>query len=367
MSLLSKVAGFLHRVINSAFERRPRNKRASVSNGNKETFSHFQETDNSSRLQKVEPEPASPKQAAPVLKNDQSHPRALKPVEATIIVLFLNQQGNQIADPEIIHGNLGQPADIKFRQFKNYHLIGIHGYTLSFVHRHAVVTLNYEKALGGSVWALCRDYINSNLLSKPQFYQGKIGEAYSVSIPQIRNYIFMRAEGQLEGRFSSKQKLITLFYKNATWTDVYPESGLLKMLRDTSCYSDIEGEKLDTPLAAGSIWRTFYHVDLISGARWYNLGGSIWVESSRNMTFVSPYKDEQPDESLANMTAVSVRATIDFIPGKSVMIFNRPCGKKIASLDNGLLVDLVKYCRADGMDWFFIKERGWIPAIYLKF
>ena len=103
MSLLSKVAGFLHRVINSAFERRPRNKRASVSNGNKETFSHFQETDNSSRLQKVEPEPASPKQAAPVLKNDQSHPRALKPVEATIIVLFLNQQGNQIAEPEIIH------------------------------------------------------------------------------------------------------------------------------------------------------------------------------------------------------------------------------------------------------------------------
>lgn len=365
MSLLSKVAGFLHKVINSAFERRPKNKRSSVSSGNEETFSHFQETDNSEYLREAEPEPASQKQAAPVLKKDQ--PKASKPVEATIIVLFLNQQGKQIADPEIIHGTLGQRANIEFRQFKNYHLTGIHGYTLSFVHQHAVVTLNYEKALGGSVWALCRDYINSSLLTDPQFYQGKIGEAYSVSIPQIRNYIFMRAEGQLEGRFSSEQKLITLFYKNASWTDVYPDSGLLKMLRETSCYSDIEGEKLDTPLAAGSIWRTFYHVDLVSGARWYNLGGSIWVKNSRNMTFVSPYEDEQPDKSLANITDVNVQATIDFIPGKSVMIFNRPCGKKIASVGNGLLVDLIKYCRADGMDWFFIKERGWIPAIYLKF
>lgn len=367
MSLLSKVAGFLQKIINSAFEKRPKNKRSSVSNDNEETFSHFQETDNSSYQEKVDPEPASPQQEASALKSDQPHPKASKPIKATIIVLFLSQQGKQIADPEVIDGNLGQPVDIKFRQFKNYHLIGIHGYTLSFVHQHAVVTLNYEKALGGSVWALCRDYINSNLLTDPQFYQGKIGEAYSVSIPQIRNYIFMRAEGQLEGKFSSEQKLITLFYKNASWTDVYPDSGLLKMLRETSCYSDIEGEKLDTPLAAGSIWRTFYHVDLVNGARWYNLGGSIWVKSSRNLTFVSPYKDEQPDDSLANMTDVNSQATIDFIPGKSVMVFNRPCGKKIASVGNGLLVGLSKYCRADGMDWFFIKERGWIPAIYLKF
>lgn len=285
---------------------------------------------------------------------------------AQLIIIYQDQKHQALADPQIISGQIGDATNIKFRQFAGYTLNKIVGYTANFVHHKAILTLTYEKHDGGIIWQFSRNYDNYRLLTKPQFHKGKLGKPYSLAIPQIPNYVFLKANGKLKGQFTEKQQTVTYFFRRADWVDVTTVSHLLRMESYVTCYDDIGGNTLATPLAKNSVWQTFLSVKMADRSLWHNIGGNIWIKETADITYIHPY-DMKPELPLLPVQEVDLYATIDFIAGKELLLFNSPFGKKSSSIKNNEQVRITRFIHLEGINWFYVANEGWTTEYYLHF
>ena len=104
-----------------------------------------------------------------------------------------------------------------------------------------------------------------------------------MAIPQIPNYVFLKANGKLKGQFTEKQQTVTYFFRRADWVDVTTVSHLLRMESYVTCYDDIGGNALATPLAKNSVWQTFLSVKMADRSLWHNIGGNIWIKETADI------------------------------------------------------------------------------------
>ncbi|WEV56185.1 MucBP domain-containing protein [Ligilactobacillus acidipiscis] len=295
-----------------------------------------------------------------------------RPIPAALLVLYLDEKQNYLAAAQVLHGYRGQEIDLKLKRFSDYYISQIEGYTSTFIHKYGVIKIHYHRHQAAVVWLLAKDIDQQTMLAKPEFVRGKLHAPYSLVAPSFANYRLLQARGPVTGHFLERQQFVTYLYRQKLWEKVDEELRLLKTTDFIKCVSEPHGRTLKMTLAKNTFWQIFKTVTTTDNQIWYCLGGNTWVKADENIKVVDKNKyltQMAQTNNVPESYAVSLKAsaTIDFIPGKKVNLYDLPCGKKTAQLMDGQNVKLSAQKNINGMQWYQVANVGWLLAEYLKF
>ena len=96
--------------------------------------------------------------------------------DSTIIIIYQDENHNALRSPEIISGNRGDKLNVTFKEFENFDLIKITGFTSVFSMAYGAITLTYRKKNAGLVWIFCQDMDDRHFLQKPVFIRGGLND-----------------------------------------------------------------------------------------------------------------------------------------------------------------------------------------------
>lgn len=295
-----------------------------------------------------------------------------RPIPATILVLFLDEKQNYLAKAQVLHGYRGQEVDFKIKRFSGYYISHIEGYTSNFTDKYGVIKIHYQRHQAAAVWLLAKDIDQQNLLTKPEFIHGKLHAPYSLVAPSFANYRLLEARGPVNGHFSKRQQFVIYLYRQKLWQNVDEKMRLIQTTDFVKCVSEPQGKELKMTLAKNTFWQIFKTVQTSDGQLWYCLGGNTWVKATENTKLVDKDKyltgkTRADPVSKSYAVPLHVSAKIDFIPGKRVNLYDLPCGKKTAQLEDGQTVKLNAQKFINGMQWYHVTNVGWLLAEYLNF
>lgn len=294
--------------------------------------------------------------------------------DSTVILIYQDEKEHFLTSPQIISGKRLEPIKFRFKDFEGYDLIRVDGFTSEFVLPYAAITFTYRKKDAGNIWVFCQDIDDRHFLQKPVFVKGKIGEEFSLSAPAVRNYTLLRARGVTHGTFTYEQQAVTYFYRRDNWKNVDYTPHFLQFKESLPCLDAPDGQVTDVILAKGTIWQTFETITTDNEQRWYCLGGSIWVKYDselmtlleRNPQTFTANKNVVTESELPTSITLQHNAMIDFIPHGELVLYDKPFGKKAATVKNGQIVTLTGRIRVDGMQWFEVNGLGWTIREYLN-
>lgn len=287
---------------------------------------------------------------------------------ASLIIYYYDEKQQNICQPQIIFGFKGQLLNFKFKDFTDYNLIHITGFTRYFVDEYGKIILTYRKKDAGQLWLLCRDLDSQKMLQKPRLIYGKLNEPFQISAPALAGYTLIQAKGQLRGRFNQQQKILTFYYRQNDWLKVIHEQKQLKMLTFVSCYDAPNGQLTKVSLAKGSIWQVFESIETRQGL-WHCMGGNIWIKDDPNALKTVKHKNTSKNNFyLAKKQAQILKATIDYVPHKMLTLYDQPFGKPINAVADQSLVEISHQINLDGLTWLYLPQyQGWTLKQYLKF
>lgn len=289
--------------------------------------------------------------------------------QVALLITYRNEAGQDLCAPELIYGQKHSAVHIEFKEFKNYNLTQIKGFTTTLVDDYGLVTLIYRAQDAGVLWLFCRDIDDFHLLQEPQFISGKMQEKYSLVSPELAGYTLLRAEGQLRGVFERKQKIATFFYRKKEWLKVIYEQKCLQMNTFVKCFASPAGKELKITLAKGTIWQIFESIQLADESWWHCMGGNVWIKDDSNA--FSEVQNASPnlsaDWQMLGQLNTPTKAIIDYVPNKKLTVYDQPFGKPTAKISDHSKVSLKQHVTIHGLDWYLIANKGWIIKQYLKF
>ena len=334
-------------------------------------FNKNNETKQKNDISTVEKSDLSDKNKEPITKVGHN---------ATLIIIYQDDRGQSLTTPQIISGYIGEELHLRFKEFPNYDLINISGFTSAFVDQYGSITLTYRKHQGADVWLFSQDIDKQKLLMRPVFIRGDFGERFELNAPTIPDYSLQKAVGPTRGVFSDKQQLVTYYYRKSRWKIVDHNAHYLRINSYCLSYTEPEGHDISVTLAPDTIWQTFESIQLINNDWWYNIGGNAWVkfdEQRMELLENNPYTlsdtlkiapiQDDPELSIPEPVKLSVTAEINFVPNQKLALYDRPFGKKINEIENGKTVLITARNRVGRMLWFEVDGLGWTIWEYLQF
>lgn len=321
----------------------------------------------------IAPEPLK-KQTTPILEGKVKQTTTLRKKatsqDSTVILIYQDEDQKFLASPQIISGKRHEPIKFTFKDFDGYNFIRVDGFTRDFVLPYAAITFTYRKKDAGNIWIFCQDIDDRHFLQKPTFVKGKVGEAFTLSAPAIRNYTLLRARGLTSGIFTYDQQVVTYFYRRDVWKEVEYTPRYLRFKTAVQSLDAPDGHLTEVVLAPGTVWQTFETITTDNEQRWYCLGGNLWVKydiEAMELLDKKPTTLKPPasDLKLPNTITLQHNAMIDFIPEGQLVLYDKPFGQKIGTISDGQIVNLTGRIRIDGMLWFEVNGLGWTIREYL--
>lgn len=71
------------------------------------------------------------------------------------------------------------------------------------------------------VWVYYEDIATQATLMSPTRLDGGVGEPYSVTIPEITNYTYVDASGDLNSIFGNLPQSLHLYFRPSNWRDAH--------------------------------------------------------------------------------------------------------------------------------------------------
>ncbi|KRM91899.1 MucBP domain-containing protein [Liquorilactobacillus cacaonum] len=292
--------------------------------------------------------------------------------DAILLILYVDDKENELTSPQIISGHLGEKINYRIKTIENFDLINFKGFTKTYSSPYAILKLTFAKKISGSIWTFTRDIDTNELLESPKLSKGYLGDAYQLYSPTISEYSLVNVTGLIRGIRSLETSTVTFFYRRQTWLTYETSCIYLKMLSTVFVYDFPDGKQINIKLSPQTIWKTFRTITTSADFTWYCIGGSMWVcfDESQMSIFKKPdtidsldIKDKDSISNLENHT----NATIDYIEGRSVNLYDFPFGKISSSISHGVMVQTKQRYISDEVTWYKLASGLWIPEQYLIF
>ena len=224
---------------------------------------------------------------------------------------------------------------------------------------------------GNPIWVYYTDIDTNENLAVPQLLQGYIGQEYQVEQKEFDNYRFIKSEGDLNGTFDMNPRSIHLYYRKDNWGEVQDIEMYLRLDDNTPVFDSPNGMQVGTPIPEGIVIKAFYRVATKSGEFWYEIGSDQWIKYEKMHVVDNPFEGEKKIPSrLENQLTVlrlnNVKATIDYIPGKSVDVYDAPYGTPVDKVDDGQEVTLTSKLSDDQLTWYEIGDKRYVSGNYVK-
>lgn len=224
---------------------------------------------------------------------------------------------------------------------------------------------------GNPIWVYYVDIDSGANLIVPQLLRGRIGEDYHVDQKKFPNYAYVKTDGDPTGNFDMTQRSIKLFYRKKSWGEVQNIDMYLKLEAPTVIYDTAEGMPVGQPLPQDIIIKAFQRVATKDGQFWYEIGADQWIKYEKMHVVDNPFADEKKIPSrLENQLTVlrlnNVKATIDYIPGKAIDVYDAPYGNRVDKVADGQEVTLTSKLSDDQLTWYAIGDNRYISGNYVK-
>lgn len=225
---------------------------------------------------------------------------------------------------------------------------------------------------GNPIWVYYVDIDSGANLIVPQLLRGLVGEEYQVDKKKFPNYNFIKVEGELTGTFDMTQRNVKLLYRKQSWGEVQDIDMFLKLEAPTVIYDTVEGMPVGQPLPQDIIIKAFQRVATKDGQFWYEIGADQWIKYEKMHVVDDPFNNNQDIPSrLENQLTIlrlnNVKAIVDYIPGKSVDVYDAPYGNQVDKIDDGQEVTLTKRLSdSDELTWYEIGPKQFISGNYVK-
>jgi hypothetical protein len=209
-------------------------------------------------------------------------------------------------------------------------------------------------------------------LQKTVSLRGLPGEKFVIQVPEIQGYRLSRTDGEMAGEFGDESRTVTFYYLPAEWAETERfDSQEVDVLIDSPIYNAFQGGVVAEALA-GTHLKVVRRIATTTGEFWYELPDARWIRYAninlklRNAVVEVPVAPEVPT-SAANDSSQLV-GLVDYVPGMSVAVYDRPFGHEVGKVDDGLYVEIDETIHHEtGIDWYHLTYYGWLTGIYLKF
>ncbi len=224
---------------------------------------------------------------------------------------------------------------------------------------------------GNPIWVYYVDIDSGANLIVPQLLRGRIGEEYHVDQKKFPNYDYVKAEGDLTGSFDMTQRSVKLYYRKQSWGEVQDIDMYLELEAPTVVYDTVEGMPVGEPLPQDIIIKAFQRVATKDGQFWYEIGADQWIKYEKMHVVDNPFASEKKIPSrLENQLTVfrlnNVKAIIDYIPGKSIDVYDAPYGNRVDKIHDGQEVTLTNKLSDDQLTWYAIGDNRYVSGNYVK-
>lgn len=289
--------------------------------------------------------------------------------DATMIVYYKDQNNKNLSRPQIISGTIGSNLRLQFEPINDYNLVGISGFTSTFVTNYGAIILSYEKKHGAAVWIYNQDIDGGYLIGSPTLLRGHLNDPFTYDPVNIPGFNLLRASKTSYGTFTNEQQTIYYYYRNINWKTVDQIDAYIQITKRVRPYDLPDGNSYPAFLPAGVILQVFEKIETNLGTIWYSIGGNQWLESTSNVKMIiQPKYALLPDNDTNEFTKkiINHSASIDYIPNKSVTIYTKPYGKKLRVLADNTQVTLISQLSSSNDVWFELKDGGFIDETYIK-
>lgn len=134
-----------------------------------------------------------------------------------VVVKYVDKNGKEIAERQVLSGKIGEPYSTSWREIKGFGLVESSKNTSGkFAEGISIVTYTYdavqEDVAKGNVVVKYVD-VDGKDVAPAETLKGKNGEKYSAKSKTIEGYEFVRAVGDVNGSFSDTTRTVEFLYK----------------------------------------------------------------------------------------------------------------------------------------------------------
>ena len=221
------------------------------------------------------------------------------------------------------------------------------------------------------VWVYYEDIATQATLMSPTRLDGGVGEPYSVTIPEITNYTYVDASGDLNSIFGNLPQSLHLYFRPSNWRDAHRITMYIAVQADMLAYEAPDDQAaVSANIPVGSFWATPLRVITANGQFWYQIGDHAWLRYEAHLMVLS---DTAPNaENIHYIQAHTVandqpNAIVNFLPNQATEVFAEPYGLPIGSVADGDFVAIINEQHHDnGIIWYELAHHGWINSLYIN-
>lgn len=226
---------------------------------------------------------------------------------------------------------------------------------------------------GNPIWVYYVDIDSGANLIVPQLLRGRIGQEYQVEKKKFPNYRYIKTVGDLSGTFDMTQRSTKLFYRKQNWGEVQNIEMYLALDAPAAVYDTVEGMPVAQPLPQDITVKAFHRVATKDGQFWYEIGPDRWVKYDKMHTVDNPFDPHHEkipsrlEKQLTTLPLHKVKGRIDYIPGKSVDVYDAPYGNPVSKIEDGQEVVLIgKLSDGEEITWYQLGPDRYVSGNYVK-
>ncbi|MCF6514829.1 hypothetical protein GSH19_01360 [Lactobacillus sp. S2-2] len=281
---------------------------------------------------------------------------------------YIDEKAQIIKQPDVIYGKIGDKIKLVFPKFENFILSKISDFKLRFTKEPQKINIIYLKKMGQPVIFYYFDYDNYKMIKKPDFKYDVIESNYSSKPPQIDQYKIYLTSGNQNGIISNKVQTINYYYRLKNWQIVQKINYFVKLKNNVFPSIIPEGKILKDKLPINSIWKAFITVKTEKDI-WFNLGGNQWIKAI-DLTIVTNNSNIYlPNDSykISNSQKIHKKGIVNFIPNKSIQVFDKPYGKKINNFCHNEIITIDEIIKDENnLIWYHIPNNGYVIKNYIN-
>lgn len=290
---------------------------------------------------------------------------------AVVLISYVDEAGTALSEPQWLNGQLGEALHLEFRQFDDYLLADIQGFTTTFDAPYHIMTLHFIKKLGHPAILYPIDYDTGRLVAVPKLLSGPINVPFLFKTPKIDGYRMIKASRPLTGHFTHEPQVLIALLRQSTWQSVQRVNYYLELNQSTPIYETPAGKARAYEFPSHSVWRAFTKVTLTNGDVWYNLGGPQWLLNDKIVITDRPAQTPiDNDEAVPvgpQFDAVHFEGRIDFVANESVSYYDAPNGLIIGELAHNTPITITgQFEDPAGIMWYRLTHDWVIPAHYVR-
>lgn len=285
-----------------------------------------------------------------------------------IVLNYLDEKENVIKKADVIYGKVSEKIKLTFPKFDNYILSKISDFNLRFTEQTQKINITYIKKMGQPIICYYFDYDNYRMIKKPDFKYGFIESNYYVKPPKIHNYKIYLTSGNQNGIISNSVQTINYYYRLENWQLVQKVNYFLQLKNNVIPFTSPEGNQLNDQLPENSIWKAFIAVKT-KKETWFNLGGNQWIKASECKIVSNNSNIYLPNKmpKIINQSKINQPGIVNFIPNKTIPVFDRPYGAKVKNLNHNEIITVDEIIEDENkLNWYHIYNQGYVIQNYIN-